>query len=306
MPAHVSLAEAGRRVGREVEFEEVSSNEDLEELMAAGDPYDLVFPSDYLIERLMAADALLELDVPAEQLDRLTGWARREPYDPGCRLSVPFAFGTTGYLCDPAKAADDSTWATLFNPSGDGRVGMLDEVREVVGAALIAGGHDPNDVGDEALAAARDLLERQRPCVARYDSDDFTGSVVAGEVVAHQAWSGPASHAVAANPHLRYVVPSDGAIMWVTSAAIPAGAPEPELSRAFLVELMDPDLAARTTLENGYATPNEAARNLLPEEVRARPALFADEKTLARCFRLHDIGAGERLLAATMPPQPRG
>jgi spermidine/putrescine-binding protein len=118
MPAHGSLAEAGRRVGREVEFEEVSSNEDLEELMAAGEPYDLVFPSDYLIERLLAADALLELEVPAEQLRRLAGWAREEIYDPGCRWSMPFAFGTTGYLCNPALVDDDCTWATLFSPSG--------------------------------------------------------------------------------------------------------------------------------------------------------------------------------------------
>ena len=211
MPAHAALAEAGRRVGREVSFEEVSSNEDLERLLAAGPPCDLVFPSDYLIERLLKADALRELDLPAAAVDRLAGWAREEAYDPGCRWSVPFAFGTTGYLCDPAKAGDGSSWATLFDPAGPGRVGMLDEVREVIGAALIAGGFDPNDVGTGALAAARELLELQRPRVARYDSDDFVSSVVSGELVAHQAWSGPASHAVAANPHLRYVVPGEGA-----------------------------------------------------------------------------------------------
>jgi spermidine/putrescine-binding protein len=182
---------------------------------------------------------------------------------------------------------------------------MLDEVREVVGAALIAAGHDPNDVSDRAVSSARYLLARQRRRVARYDSDDFTGPVVTGEVVVHQAWSGPASHAVAANPHLRYVVPSDGAIMWVTSAAIPADAPEPELSREFLTELMDPELAATTTLANGYATPNEAARRLLPEGMRERKALFPDDETLTRCIRLHDIGAGETLLAVAMP-RPSG
>ena len=188
---------------------------------------------------------------------------------------------------------------------------MLDEVREVLGAALIAGGFDPNDVGADALAAARELLELQRPRVARYDSDDFVSSVVSGELVAHQAWSGPASHAVAANPRLRYVVPDEGAQLWVTSAAVPADAPEPDLSRALLVELMAPELAALATLENGYATPNVAARALLPAELRERPALFPDEATRERCHRLHDIGAGEELLAAAMPrhlgqPRPNG
>jgi hypothetical protein len=67
---------------------------------------------------------------------------------------------------------------------------------------------------------------------------------------------------------------------------------------------MDPELAAATTLENGYATPNEAARRLLPEGVSERKALFPDDETLTRCFRLHDIGAGESRLAAAMP-QPK-
>ena len=140
---------------------------------------------------------------------------------------------------------------------------MLAEVREVVGAALIAAGHTPNDTGDAALEAASGLLERQRWQVARYDSDDFIGPVVDGTVIAHHAWSGPSAHAVRANPGLRYVVPDEGAVLWVTTAAIPADAPDPELSLALLRELMDPHLAAYTTEHYGYATPNEAARPLL-------------------------------------------
>ena len=98
---------------------------------------------------------------------------------------------------------------------------MLAEVREVVGAALIAAGHSPNDTGAAALEAASGLLERQRWQVARYDSDDFVGPVVAGSVIAHHAWSGPAAHAVRAHPGLRYVVPDEGAVLWVTTGGDP-------------------------------------------------------------------------------------
>lgn len=302
MPAPDSLAEAGSRLGRRVEFEVVSSNEALEARATAGSPFDLIFPSDYLVQRLIAAGSILELDVPEAELDRLTGWALREEYDPGCRWSVPFAFGTTGYLCDVEKAGTGSSWRTLFDPAGRGRVGMLDEVREVVGAALIATGHAPNDIADEALTAARDLLDLQRPRVARYDSDDFVTPVVGGEVVAHQAWSGPASHAVRAHPQLRYVVPDEGAILWVTAGAIPADALEPDVSRALLIELMHPTLAARTTLRHGFATPNDGARRLLPRELRDDATLFSDTETLARCFRLLDLGPSETHLAAAFPP----
>ena len=305
MPASESLAEAGSRLGRAIEIEVVSANEELELRLGGDPPFDLIFPSDYLVQRLAAAGGLVEQALPAVALRRLAGWALEADHDPGCVWSVPFAYGTTGYLCGDSAPGCEPSWMSLFDPAGSGRVGMLAEVREVAGAALIATGHDPNDVTAEALAAARDLLELQLPRVARYDSDDFVSPVVAGEVVAHHAWSGPASLAVRAHRRLRYVVPREGAVMWITAAAIPADAPDPEISQALIAELMDPVLAARTTQLHGFATPNEAGRELLPARLRDDPALFGDEATLTRCYRLSDLGGDESRLAAVIPSDPR-
>lgn len=294
MPARASLREAARRVGvDELQVEEVASNELLHERMLAAGPWELVFPSDYLVERLVQRGDLLPLD--GLPLERLADWARAGAYDPGCRWSVPFAYGTTGYL----TTHPTSSWSALLEPATGVRVSMLDEVREVVGAALIFLGRDPNDVSPEALAGAREVLRRQRPAVVAYDSDDFVGPVTRGEVAFAHAWSGPASHAVRERSGLRYVVPDEGAILWVTTGAIPADAPRPELSRRLLAELMDPELAARTTAENGYATPNDAARALLPAELRADLTMFPDDETRARCHALHEVGEQDesRLLA---------
>lgn len=305
MPGDESLAEAGSRLGKAIEIEVVSSNEELEGRLGGDPPFDLIFPSDYLVQRLAATEGLVEHTLPATALQRLASWALEADHDPGCVWSVPFAYGTTGYLCDVSAGRCGPSWRSLFDPAGCGRVGMLAEIREVAGAALIATGHDPNDVTTEALAAARDLLELQLPRVARYDSDDFVSPVVEGEVSTHHAWSGPASLAVRAHRRLRYVVPREGAIMWITAAAIPAEAPEPEISQALIAELMDPVLAARTTQLHGFATPNEAGRDLLPEGLRDDPALFGDDGTLARCYRLSDLGADEGRLAAVIPSDPR-
>ncbi len=294
MPSPEALDEAGRRLGTAVETRTVASNERLEAQMAEGVPFDLVFPSDYLIERLAGAGRL----VPLEQLplERVAAWAVDAAHDPGCVVSVPFAYGTTGYLCG-ARADDAATWQTLFDPPAGARVGMLGEVREVVGAALIASGHSPNHTDTGALSDASRLLERQRPRVARYDSDDFIGPVLAGTVTAHHAWSGPSAHAIRANPGLRYVVPEEGAVLWVTTAAIPADAPDPARSHALLRELMDPRLAALTTERYGYATPNEAARRLLPLELQTDTALFPDAETLRRCEVFTDRGPAEHRFA---------
>ena len=299
MPAPESVTDAASRLGRAVEIDEISSNETLEARMRAGQPFDLVFPSDYLVERLASRGSLLELERDSLPLQQLAAWARDAEHDRGCRWSVPFAYGTTGYLCDERTVPPPSSWAALFNPAAGARVGMLDELREVVGAALIAAGWGPNDVSDKALGAARQLLERQRPHVARYDSDDFVGPVVTGSVGVHQAWSGPASHAVRHSPvRLRYVVPEEGAILWITAAAIPADAPDPALS----LRMLRRAAGSRTSGEHddapyGYATPSDAARSLSRARSGDDPSLFPDADTLARCHVFRDAGAEEHRFA---------
>src|SRR5690349_12035777 len=214
MPAAAALAEAGRRLGEPVIAEAVASNERLEARLQE-ERFDVAFPSDYLVERLVARGALAPLEPPEHLLAQLAPWACAAVHDPGCRWSLPFAFGTTGYLCTDALAGARG-WTDLLAPPAGVRVGMLDEVREVVGAALLAAGRSPNDASDAALAGARDRLLRQRPSVARYDSEDFVGPLVRGEVAAHQAWSGPAAAAARAHRGLRYVLPEEGANLWLT------------------------------------------------------------------------------------------
>jgi spermidine/putrescine-binding protein len=293
MPDPLAISRAAETLGRGVEVVEIASNERLEELLdAEPGTWDLIFPSDYLVERLSARDRLLPLKPELLPLDRLAPWARECEFDPGNRLSVPFAYGTTGYL-RRSDFPDAGTWQDLFAPPEGLKVGMLDEVREVVGAALISRGLDPNACDGASLEVAREVLEAQAPSVVRYDSDDFTGPVLSGDVSAHQAWSGPASKAVReSGGDLTYVVPAEGATLWITCAAVPADAPESEASLAMLSALMEPELSSLATLNGGYATPNDVARALLPPEIRDDETLFPDAETVAGSHPIHDVGSG--------------
>jgi spermidine/putrescine-binding protein len=292
MPAPEALTEAGRRLDVQVSYEVVASNELLMERMNEGEPFDVVFPSDYAVERLRAAGRLVAIDKDALPLESLAPWAREAPHDPGCGYSVPFAFGTTGFLHD-ASQRRASSWNTLFEPPRDERVGMLGEVREVIGAALIATGHSPNATDSDALDAAQALLLAQHPHVVSYDSDDFVATMLSRKVCAQHAWSGPAALAMRGRPWLEYVVPAEGALLWITTAAIPADAPDPDASLALVSELMDPQLAATTTRTHGYATPNVLARELLPAPLRDSTVLFPGPAVLARCHQARDLGVEE-------------
>lgn len=298
MPDQRALQLAGRRVGRELEIEVISSNEDLEELLDSQPPFDLITPSDYLVEKLVAQGRLADIaDGVGEKWENVEGWARRPDWDPDESFCLPLAFGTTGLLRSSSRASGLDTWEQFFDPGEGLRIGLLDEVREVVGAALIASGHSPNATASDQLEQAGRLLERQRDSVRSVTSDDFTGPVERGEVDVHHAWSGPASMAVRNDPDLRYVVPGEGALLWTTTGAVPVDAPDPEAATRFLRELADPELAAMAVTNGGYSTPNAKARAVLPAELDRDRALFPDQETIGRCQTLTSLsGEGERAM----------
>lgn len=290
MPAPEALREVERRLGLELEAEVISSNEDLESRMDLRGPYDLVCPSDYMVERLTGNGRLARLDLDRlPSLRNLDAWVSRRPHDPEGSRSVPLAFGTTGYLCDQSRVGEQGGWDALFDPVGGAPVGMLSELREVIGAALIATGHSPNETAEVALSQARGLLEAQARSVVRYSSDDFVGPVVDGDVAVHHAWNGPSSVAVRTHGRLRYVVPREGAVLWITTGAVPVDAPNPVDAHAVLENLLDPEVARPTVEKYGYSTPNAAARHLLPPELENDPVLFPDAGVLGRCEAVRDL-----------------
>jgi spermidine/putrescine-binding protein len=93
-------------------------------------------------------------------------------------------------------------------------------------------------------------------------------------------------------------VPDEGAILWVTAGAVPSGSADPAAARRLLLALADPELAALTTREEGYATPSEAARDRLPRALREDTTLFPDAAVLRGCRTLHDLGPDEALVVA--------
>lgn len=300
MPSQSPLAEAGWRTRVAVEVETISSNEELEaRLRRTPDAYDIVCPSDYMVERLAREGRLLALDAPSlPGRASLAGWVSNPSWDPELTYSAPLAFGTTGIIYRRGELREPDSWSALFEPENGRRVGMLAEVREVIGAALIASGYDANATSPRALESAWEVLRTQAPHVLAYDSDDFVAPVVHANVSAHQAWSGPAAHAVRTDRALAYAVPREGACLWVTTASIPTHAPDPDAAHRLIAALLEPEIAAETVLAAGYATPNEAARERLPSAIRDDPSLFPDAQVLGRCQLLRDLGAATETVDA--------
>jgi spermidine/putrescine-binding protein len=285
--------------GIQVRYDTYDSNEALlEKLLSGVAEYDVVAPSDYMTKILIHQELLQKLDHARLQgVDNMSDRFRDLPYDPGHAHTVPFLWGTTGIGYNKTKVTDPvDSWAILWDPKYKDRILMLDDVREVFGSALKWKGHSVNTTDPQVLEQAKNLLIQQKPLVKTYNSSSFDEVLLSGDVWLAHGWSGQLAKAADQNKDLAYVVPKEGATIWIDNLAIPKGVKHPDEAYTFLNFCLRPEIAGEITNFSGYASPNEAAKKFIKPEILNDPARYPTEETLANCEFLKDLGETTTLL----------
>jgi spermidine/putrescine transport system substrate-binding protein len=278
-----------------------SNEEMLARVVAGGAQYDVVVPSDYMIE-LMIEDGLL-LPLTPEAVPNIANVATEftdPPYDPGLRFSVPFLWGTTGLGVNVGLLGDvEPSWALVFDPevAGNlpGRILLLDDARETMGAALSWLGLDPNTQDEDDLRAAADVIATAREWTAAYNSDLYAELLMSGEVVVAHGYSGNFLEAFGEDDRFAYLVPVEGATLWTDNLAILAKAPHPCTAHTFLDFILRPEQHARLTNYIYYPSPNALAEPFIDPEILEDPAVYPDDETRERLQFLRDTGDAEVL-----------
>jgi len=290
-PETVARFEA--RHGVKVNVDLYDSNEALLAKLQAGNAaYDVVCPSDYSVEVLRAQGLLLRLDHAAlPHFGNLDPVLLDRGYDPGNLHSVPYFWGTSGIAYDKRRVLEPPTsWGALFDPRYKGRILMLDDAREAIGAALKWRGHSQNTRDPRLLELARADLLRQKPLVRTYNSSNFEDILLAGDVWLEQAWSGQIAKAMEQNPDIGYALPKEGSTLFIDNLAIPVGARNVALAHAFIDFTLEAETAAEICRTMKYSSPNRAALALLPPELRANPAVFPPAAAVSRLELIQDLG----------------
>ncbi len=296
------LADFSAEYGVEVVEDFYPSNEDmLARVVAGGTGYDVVVPSDYMIE-LMIEDALL-LPLTRAAIPNITNVATEfadPPYDPGLAHSVPFLWGTTGLGINVVLLGDvEPSWDLVFDPEVagalPGRILLLDDARETMGAALHWLGLDPNSQDEDDLRAASEAIAAARPWTAAYNSDLYADLLMSGEVVVAHGYSGNFLEAFDEDESFAYVVPKEGATLWTDNLAILATAPHPCTAHTFLDFVLRPEQHARLTNAIYYPSPNALAEPFIDADILADEAVYPDADTLSRLQFLRDTGDAEVL-----------
>ena len=285
--------------GIDVIYETFETNEDMYAKIAmGGSSYDVIFPSDYMIERMIQENLLQKINW--ENIPNVANIDPRfthESYDPDFAYSVPYTWGTMGILYNTENVDEAPTnWQTLMDPAYTMDMLMLNSPRDTLAIALVMCGHDLNSVNPDDLADAKALLIEQKPMVLAYVVDEVKDKMIGGEASVALVWSGDATYCMSENEELDYVVPEEGSNIFYDSICIPANAKNVSGAEKFIDFLCRADIAAKNYEYVGYAIPNTAAIELLgAEEYNASPVNNPPQEVLDKCQVFKYLGDDTKL-----------
>ena len=281
--------------GCKVVIDTFDSNESMFAKFKAGaSGYDLVFPTAYMIQVMHAQGMLAELDhklIP--NLPNIDPAVLAKVKDQTMAHSVPY---TLAYACIAVRAdkmksqAAEATWAMFDRPALAGRVTLLDDMRESIGAALKSLGHSINTRDEAQLAAARDVLIRWKKNIARFDNEGYKSGIDSAEFLLVHGYSGDLFQVQMENPKVEILIPREGVTLGCDAMVIPETAKQPALAHALINFVLDPAIAAENMEWMGYYCPNKPAMAQVSAEFLKNPAVTIPVELQAKCEVIEELG----------------
>ncbi|HZT39713.1 MAG TPA: spermidine/putrescine ABC transporter substrate-binding protein [Bryobacteraceae bacterium] len=260
-----------------------SAEEMLAKASTGNSGWDVVFPSNSYIQPMASAGLLARLDHKRlPNLAELEPFFQSPPWDASLSWSVPYMHSSTGIVYDASVSPPPVGWRDFLSERFRGRVTMLDDPNEVIGACLKQLGYSLNSCDPAQLAQARNLALEQKRHLRAYLNAEVREQLVAGDVLMAQLWATTAQIGIDARPSLTYVYPIEGFALYADCAVILRESDRVELAHEFINYLLRPQVSARIAAAMRTATPSAGARRLLPPSLRNNPTLYPPPETLAR------------------------
>lgn len=281
--------------GITVIYDLFETNEEMYPVIEAGAiNYDVVCPSDYMIQKMVENDLLAEIN-----FDNVPNISEIDPdyiemskaFDPENKYSVPYCWGTVGILYNTKRLEElgvepPKKWADLWDERLSGEILMQDSVRDAFMVALKKNGHSMNTENEEELQQAKQDLIDQKPLVQAYVIDQVRDKMIGGEAAVGVIYSGEMLYIqeevanLGLDYTLEYVLPEEGTNLWLDSWVIPKNAKNKENAEKWIDFLCRPEIAKANFEYITYPTPNKGAFELLDEELQNNKSVFPDKETL--------------------------
>ncbi len=272
-----------KETGIQVIYDEFDTNETMYPKVEAGaSNYDVVCPSDYMIQKMIDNDLLQELNwdnIPNAKANiGAQYYEQSEAFDPGNRYAVPYCWGTVGILYNKTMVDEPVTsWSILWDEKYADSILMQDSVRDLFMVGLKSLGYSMNSTDEKELNEAKDLLIQQKPLVQAYVIDQIRDKMIGNEAALGVIYSGEAIFTQRENPDLEYVIPKEGTNVWIDGWVIPKNAENVENAEKFIDFMCRGDIALLNFDYITYSTPNTAAQALIEDDdIRNSKIAFPD------------------------------
>ncbi|MDP5252957.1 MULTISPECIES: PotD/PotF family extracellular solute-binding protein [unclassified Vibrio] len=289
-----SLKAFEKQNGVTINYSTFESNESMytKLKLLKGSGYDVVFASAYFIEKMAREGLLSTLDhsqIPNMQdtMDGLLGQA----HDPKNDYSLPYIWGATGISYNASIIETPVThWSELWKPEYAQQVMLIDDIRDVFGMALKLNGHSVNSRDSKEIEQAYQSLVALKDNVLVYNSDAPQMPYLAGDVTIGMQWNGNAYQGQQEMPELAFVMPMEGAGLWMDNFTIPSGSKHKALAHQFINFMYEPKQQAEIVTSLGYASATKGGRALLSDELKNNPTIYPSQQDMKRGEFLNDVG----------------
>lgn len=291
--AEDTLEKFTEATGIKVVYETFDSNEIMYAKYKSGAvDYDILMPSDYMIEKLIAEDELVTLDmanIPNASYIEPEFVGRK--FDPEAKYAVPYMWGTIGILYNKNLVQEEvKSWDILWDPTYSGQVIMMNSVRDSFGVALKKLDYSLNTLDQGQVDEALNLLIEQAPLVGSYVVDEAKDKMIGEEGILCVTYSGTAYMAMSENENLAYALPEEGTNLWIDAMVIPKTTKNKAGAEAFINFMYQPDIAYENTVYIEYSTPHSQVKAMLDEEVVNDLSAYPSAAYLEKCEVYVDLG----------------
>ena len=280
------IDEFTKETGIRVNYKTYDSNEAMFSKISTGAAgYDIVFPSDYMISKMIEEDMLAELDFNNIPNYKYIGDDYKNlEFDPDNKYSVPYTWGTVVILYDKTKVdpkdVKDQSINLLWNQKYKDQILMFDNPRDAFGLALIKNGYSINSDNPAEWDKAAESLIEQKPLIQAYVMDQIFDKLGTGEAAVAPYYAGDAILIKEQNPNIEYYIPKEGTNMFVDSICVLKTSTRKEQAEKFIDFLCRTDVAVKTAEEIGYATPHSKAFLKLDKETTSDSCIYPSSEIL--------------------------
>ena len=274
--------------GVKVNYSTFASNEELYvKLKVGGIQYDVIIPSDYMIEKLIKENLVRKLNynnIPAHT--NIANRFKKLPFDPTGEYSLAYTWGVTGIVYNRklvTEAENEIDWKILFDKKYKGQILMYYNPRDAFGIAQAYLGYSLNTTNETELRECARILKEQKTLVQSYVMDEIYDKMEAGEAALGVYYAGDSLSMIDSNPDLNFIIPRKGANLFVDSICIPAASGSPELAEMYINFLCEPEIALANIEYINYASPNDGAIAIMSDNTKNNKIIYPDKETLDNC-----------------------